>query len=94
MALLVVIDSHCKMRRGQSQYRGVTRHHQQGRWEARIGRVNGNKYIYLGTFTSEKEAAKAYDAAAIQYRGKKVLSKACTAAHISCLACAPCACRH
>ncbi|BDA40939.1 probable AP2-like ethylene-responsive transcription factor AIL1 at N-terminal half [Coccomyxa sp. Obi] len=36
--------------RGQSQYRGVTRHHQQGRWEARIGRVHGNKYMYLGTF--------------------------------------------
>ena len=31
-------------------YRGVTRHHQQGRWEARIGRVRGNKYLYLGTF--------------------------------------------
>ena len=29
--------------RGASQYRGVTRHHQQGRWEARIGRVMGNK---------------------------------------------------
>ena len=37
-------------RRGQSQYRGVTRHHQAGRWEARIGRVRGNKYLYLGTF--------------------------------------------
>ena len=36
--------------RGQSKYRGVTRHHQQGRWEARIGRVRGNKYLYLGTF--------------------------------------------
>lgn len=35
---------------GQSQYRGVTRHHAQGRWEARIGRVAGTKYLYLGSF--------------------------------------------
>ncbi|KAK7361332.1 hypothetical protein VNO77_03382 [Canavalia gladiata] len=36
--------------RGASVYRGVTRHHQQGRWQARIGRVAGNKDLYLGTF--------------------------------------------
>ena len=29
--------------RGASKFRGVTRHHQHGRWEARIGRVMGNK---------------------------------------------------
>lgn len=28
----------------------VNRHHHNGRWEARIGRVLGNKYLYLGTF--------------------------------------------
>lgn len=27
------------------------RHHQQGRWQARIGRVAGNKDLYLGTFS-------------------------------------------
>uniref|UniRef100_A0A453CDC5 AP2/ERF domain-containing protein n=1 Tax=Aegilops tauschii subsp. strangulata TaxID=200361 RepID=A0A453CDC5_AEGTS len=37
--------------RGASKYRGVTRHHQQGRWQARIGRVAGNKDLYLGTFS-------------------------------------------
>lgn len=54
-------------------YRGVTRHHQQGRWEARIGRIDGNKYIYLGTFTCERAAARAYEKAALLYRGHKVL---------------------
>ncbi|CAA3001454.1 AP2-like ethylene-responsive transcription factor ANT [Olea europaea subsp. europaea] len=37
--------------RGISMYRGVTRHHQHGRWQARIGRVAGNKDLYLGTFS-------------------------------------------
>lgn len=37
--------------RGASIYRGVTRHHQHGRWQARIGRVAGNKDLYLGTFS-------------------------------------------
>jgi hypothetical protein len=27
------------------------RHHQHGRWQARIGRVAGNKDLYLGTFS-------------------------------------------
>ncbi|XP_047951682.1 ethylene-responsive transcription factor WRI1-like [Salvia hispanica] len=37
--------------RGVSKYRGVARHHHNGRWEARIGRVCGNKYLYLGTYS-------------------------------------------
>ncbi|XWS64303.1 hypothetical protein CRYUN_Cryun06bG0174700 [Craigia yunnanensis] len=55
--------------RGVSRYRGVARHHHNGRWEARIGRVFGNKYLYLGTYSTQEEAAHAYDIAAIEYRG-------------------------
>ncbi|KAK6155122.1 hypothetical protein DH2020_009370 [Rehmannia glutinosa] len=55
--------------RGVSKYRGVARHHHNGRWEARIGRVFGNKYLYLGTYSTQEEAARAYDIAAVEYRG-------------------------
>jgi AP2-like factor (ANT lineage) len=34
--------------RGRSSFRGVTRHHQAGRWEARIGRIEGSRYLVGG----------------------------------------------
>eukprot|EP01018_Ginkgo_biloba_P003277 Gb_18139 [translate_table: standard] len=60
--------------RGVSKYRGVARHHHNGRWEARIGRVFGNKYLYLGTYDTQEEAAAAYDMAAIEHRGLNAMT--------------------
>lgn len=51
-----------------SRFKGVTWHKQRGRWQAAI-KVD-KRFIFLGLFTDEQEAADAYDRAAVKHHGE------------------------
>ena len=56
-----------KSRNNAQKYKGVSKHGNRG-YQARIG-VNG-KQIALGTFSTQEEAAEAYNLAAKEYHGE------------------------
>jgi hypothetical protein len=64
-------SQNCKNRRGhgKSKYLGVSEH-QSGKWQARIQPGVKKPRLFLGTFDDEKDAALAYNKAAVEFHGE------------------------
>jgi hypothetical protein len=52
-----------------SSYRGVSFHKHAAKWQAMI-KVQTGRCVSLGSYATELEAAKAYDTAAVFFRGR------------------------
>jgi hypothetical protein len=64
-------QNHANQRKthGASQFKGVYWHRERGLWMARVG-MPGRRQRFLGRFASEEDAARAYDAAALEEYGE------------------------
>lgn len=58
-----------RSRGGMSAFKGVSIDHRKTRWRAYI-RSPQKRYLHLGYFTTQEEAARAYDRAAVRYFGE------------------------
>ena len=67
-----------------SMYKGVSWHKDTGRWQAQI-QLPGRRRIYLGVYSTELEAAIAYDKAARRFFGDKACLNLPVAGERSCL---------
>jgi hypothetical protein len=53
----------------KSKYRGVTQARGSSRWMSQIIRRSDKKKIHIGSFDTQEEAARAYDAKSIEFHG-------------------------